>query len=275
MGVKTVLDFPEVTTPEDADVIYAIRGTSAGRDKRISWANLKQFLAPLAHAASTAIYGQGTSTAFGHVKVDDSPTHLSANAVSSGGTFSAIGDEALARENADDDIMETLGGQISAEATTRENADSAEVTARTNADNALQGQITANAADIVKLWAPTSSGEIGVDPATLFEMGPAMMDDGRCVTVYWSATGGSLQVKLLTPYSATKRFHLRLRLPAYDAGLVGTNFNLNVFFNSALDNGDLVMFNYDQRMATGSASVVQFSRVFTFVNNGANNWILM
>ena len=275
MGVKTVLDFPEVTSPEDSDVLYAIRGTSAGRDKRITWANLKQFLAPLAHAASTAIYGQGTASAFGHVKVDDYPVHLSANAVSSGGTFSAIGDEALARENADSDITETLGGQISAEAATRANADSAEVTARTNADSSLQNQITANAANITKLWAPTSSGEAGVDPATLFEIGAAMMDDGRCVTLYWTATGGAMNVKLLTPYSTTKVFHLRIKLPTYNAGLVGTIFQLNVHFNSALDGGDLIMFNYEQKMAEGTTSEAQLSKVFTFVNGGANTWILM
>lgn len=264
MANKTVLDFPEVTAPEDADVIYAIRGTSTGRDKRITWANLKQFLAPLAHAVTSTIYGVATATLYGHVRLNAAPISGSPDGVSSGGVYTAIAAEASARSTADSNLHQDIADAVGAEATLRGDADSA-----------LQAQITANAADIVKLWAPTSSGEVGVDPATLFEMGGAMMEDGRCVTVYPTAPGGALQVRLLPPYSTTKRFHLRLRLPAYNAELLGATYQLNVFFNSALNNGGLVMFNYDQRMAAGSADVAQFSRVFTFANNGANNWILM
>lgn len=40
MANKTVLDFLAVTSTDPADVFYVIRGTGAGRDKKITWANL-------------------------------------------------------------------------------------------------------------------------------------------------------------------------------------------------------------------------------------------
>ena len=260
MANKTVLDFPEITAPEDADVLYAIRGTSTGRDKRITWANLKQFLAPLAHAASTAIYGQGTSAAFGHVKVDDSPTHLSANAVSSGGTFSAIGDEALARENADDDITETLGGQISAEAT-----------ARASADSSLQTQITAITTQITKLWAPTSSTQVEMAD------GHIVIDtefvDGLCLTVHPGSTATDSLIHLGPAPADVQVFHVRVRLPRTDTA---RNYEVSFVYPSALDNNYKAYsdFIFKQTAFWGSDDHDQFTPVYTFVASGAG-WILM
>ena len=188
MANKTVLDFPEVTTPEDADVIYAIRGTSAGRDKRITWANLKQFLAPLAHAVTSTIYGVATSTLYGHVRLNAAPTSGSTDGVSSGGVYTAIAAEASARSTADSNLHQDIADAVGAEATLRGDAVGAEATLRGDADSALQDQITANAADIVKLWAPTSYIQQDVG-STGTNLGNTEIVVGACVTVYTSFTG--------------------------------------------------------------------------------------
>ena len=271
MANKTVLDFPEVTAPEDADVIYAIRGTSTGRDKRITWANLKQFLAPLAHAVTSTIYGVATATLYGHVRLNAAPISDSPDGVSSGGVYTAIAAEARARSTADDDIRDTLGGQISDEAIARANADSAEVTARTNADTALQEQITANAADIVKLYGPTSS--------TQYESadGNMVIDtefvDGLCLTIHPGSTATGSLIQLGPAPADVQVFHVRVRLPRTDTP---REYPVSFSYPSALDNNYKAFsdFVFPQKAFWGSDDHDQFTPVYTFVRGGTG-WILM
>ena len=259
MANKTVLDFPEVTTPEDADVIYAIRGTSAGRDKRITWANLKQFLAPLAHAVTSTIYGVATATLYGHVRLNAAPTENSTDGVSSGGVYTAIASAKSALTTA-----------IGNEATARANADSAEVTARTNADSALQDQITANAAGIVKLWAPTST--------TQYESadGNMVIDtefvDGLCLTVHPGSTATGSLIQLGPAPADVQVFHVRVRLPRADTV---REYLVSFSYPSALDNNYKASsdFVFPQNVFWGSDDHDQFTPVYTFVRGGTG-WIL-
>ena len=143
------------------------------------------------------------------------------------------------------------------------------MTARTNADSALQAQITANAADIVKLWEPTSSSQQDVgSPGT--SLANTEIVDGACVTVYPTFTG-VFQLIIGTPPEGVKVFHVRLKLPT-----AGTDYEqkLRLYYASALDANTNVMTQYVQKREAHNAGYVQYSPVFTFVASGAG-WILM
>lgn len=62
MANKTVLDFLAVTSTDPADVLYLIRGTGAGRDKKITWANLTANLLDKTYTGASTIAGSLTLT---------------------------------------------------------------------------------------------------------------------------------------------------------------------------------------------------------------------
>lgn len=259
MANKTVLDFPEVTTPEDADVIYAIRGTSTGRDKRITWANLKQFLAPLAHAVTSTIYGVASSTLYGHVRLNAAPTKNSTDGVSSGGVYTAIAAEASARSTADSNLHQDIADAVGAEAAQREMA-----------DTSLQSQVNALTTQITKLWAPTSS--IQYESADGHMVIDTEFVDGLCLTIHPGSTATASFIQLKSAPADVQVFHVRVRLPRTDTA---REYPVTFNYPSALDN------NYDaysdfvfpQKGFWGPDDHDQFTPVYTFVRGGTG-WIL-
>ena len=276
MGVKTVLDFPEIASPEDSDVLYAIRGASTGRDKRITWANLKQFLAPLAHAVATTIYGKATDVLYGHVRLNNAPTEGSTDGVSSGGVYSAIDNATTTLTASIDNTTTALTTAIGNEASARSSGDSGlqsqvnalttaistETDNRVSADVALQGQLD-------KLYSISSSSQqdVGSPGTGLFN---DEIIDGACITVY-PTFDGVFQLVIGEPPAGVKVFHVRLKLPVADTDY---EQKLRMYYPSALDANVNIMTQYVQKRESDNAGYAQYSPVFTFMASGSG-WILM
>lgn len=269
MANKTVLDFPEITSPEDTDVLYAIRGASTGRDKRITWANLKQFLLSTAHLATTA-----TSSILGHVRLDDAPTRNSTNGVSSDGIWTALYNEAAEREGVDGD----LEASIAQEALARSGADSGlstsisdEASARESGDSGLQSQVNALTTQITKLWAPTSSTQVEMADGNMVI--DTEFVDGLCITVHPGQASTSSFIQLRDAPPEVQVFHVRVRLPRTDTA---RNYAVVFSYPSALDNNYKAYsdFVFPQNAFWGSDDHDQFTPVYTFVRGGTG-WILM